>query len=260
MDETGRARTSFDLTGRVALVTGSARGIGWGIARAMAAAGAHVVLNDLESKPVELKLEELRGLGLEGSACAFNVTDEAAVAEGVKSIVSTCGRLDILVNNAGIQRRKRFIDFSYEEWRAVVETHLHGAFLTTRAVLPAMMDKGFGRIIMIGSVAVQAPKPEIAAYAAAKGGVSSLVRALAVEVASSGITCNAIAPGYIATEFTQVLHSDPRFTATLMQRVPAGRWGRPDDIAPAAIYLASDAAEFVNGSILTVDGGFLAFG
>ena len=248
------------LAGRVALVTGSRRGIGWGIAYGMAQAGAHVVLNDLDEATLKPRLEELRQAGLEASSCAFDVTDETAVARGIASITSARGRIDILVNNAGIQKRKRFIDFSYDEWRAVIETHLHGAFLTTRAVLPSMIANGFGRIMMIGSIAVQAPKPEISAYAAAKGGVSSLVRALAVEVAPFGITCNAIAPGYIATEFTQVLHTDEQFSARLMERVPAGRWGRPDDIAPAAVYLASDGAAFVNGSILTVDGGFLALG
>lgn len=257
MDEHER---TFTLKGRVALVTGSARGIGWGIARGMAQAGAHVVLNDLDPAALAPRLDELRAAGLDGSACAFDVTDEAAVAAGVGSIVAKQGRIDILVNNAGIQKRKRFVDFSYDEWRAVIDTHLHGAFLVTRAALPSMAANRFGRIIMIGSVAVQSPKAEIPAYAAAKGGVTSLVRALAIEVAPLGITCNAIAPGYIATEFTRVLHADERFTEKLMERVPAGRWGRPDDLAAAAVYLACAGGEFVNGSVLTVDGGFLACG
>lgn len=251
---------TFTLNGRVALVTGSARGIGWGIARGMAQAGAHVVLNDLDPAALEPRLEELRAAGLDGSACAFDVTDEAAVAAGVGSIVAGQGRIDILVNNAGIQKRKRFVDFSYDEWRAVIDTHLHGAFLMTRAAIPHMAANRFGRIIMIGSIAVQSPKAEIPAYAAAKGGVTSLVRALAIEVAPLGITCNAIAPGYIATEFTRVLHTDERFTAKLMERVPAGRWGRPDDLAAAAVYLACAGGDFVNGSVLTVDGGYLACG
>lgn len=252
--------TTFTLKGRVALVTGSARGIGWGIARGMAQAGAHVVLNDLDPAALAPRLEELSAGGLEGSACAFDVTDEAAVAAGVGRIVAERGRIDILVNNAGIQKRKRFVDFSYAEWRAVIDTHLHGAFLVTRAALPTMSANRFGRIIMIGSVAVQSPKAEIPAYAAAKGGLTALVRALAIEVAPLGITCNAIAPGYIATEFTRVLHTDESFTAKLMERVPAGRWGRPDDLAAAAVYLACAGGEFVNGSVLTVDGGFLASG
>lgn len=260
MEERSGHEGQFTLKGRVALVTGSARGIGWGIARGMAEAGAHVVLNDLRGDVLEPRLEELRAAGLQGSACAFDVTDEAAVAAGVERIVAERGRVDILVNNAGIQKRKRFADFGYDEWRAVIDTHLNGAFLATRAVLPHMTANRFGRIIMIGSIAVQAPKAQIPAYAAAKGGVTSMVRALAVEVAPLGITCNAIAPGYIATEFTRVLHTDEAFTGRLMERVPAGRWGLPQDIAPAAVYLASAAGAFVNGSVLTVDGGFLACG
>ena len=260
MQGTASHQQTFSLSGRVALVTGSARGIGWGMARAMAEAGAHVVLNDLDPAALAPKLDELGAAGCKGSARAFDVTNEAAVAEGIGSIVAEHGRLDILVNNAGIQKRKRFVDFAYDEWRAVIETHLHGAFLCTRAAIPHMTANKFGRIIMIGSIAVQSPKAEIPAYAAAKGGLTSLVRALAIELGPLGITCNAIAPGYIATEFTRVLHGNPEFTAKLMERVPTGRWGRPDDIGPAAVYLASDAAAFVNGSVLTVDGGYLAFG
>jgi len=260
MDEPRGHEASFTLKGRVALVTGSARGIGWGIARGMAEAGAHVVLNDLRAEDLSAPLEVLRAAGLDGSACAFDVTDEAAVAAGIARIVAEQGRIDIVVNNAGIQKRKRFADFGFDEWRAVIDTHVHGAFLVTRAAIPHMSARRFGRIIMIGSIAVQSPKAEIPAYAAAKGAVTSLVRALAIELGPLGITCNAIAPGYVATEFTRPLHSDERFTAKLMERVPAGRWGRPDDIAPAAVYLASAAGAFVNGSVVTVDGGYLACG
>ncbi len=251
---------TFSLAGRVALVTGSARGIGWGIARGLAEAGAHVVLNDLDPASLTPKLAELHASGLKGSATAFDVTNEAAVAEGIAAIVAAQGRLDLLVNNAGVQKRKRLVDFTYDEWRAVIDTHIHGAFLCTRAAIPHMTANKFGRIIMIGSIAVQSPKAEIPAYAVAKGGVTSLVRALAIELGPLGITCNAIAPGYVATEFTRALHTNPDFTAKLLERVPNGRWGRPDDIAPAAVYLASDGAAFVNGSVLTVDGGYLAFG
>ena len=260
MNEHRSHEQTFSLKGRVALVTGSARGIGWGIARAMADAGAHVVVNDLDPAALTPRVAELQEAGLLASACAFDVTDEAAVSAGVRKILDEQGRIDILVNNAGIQKRKRFVDFTFDEWRAVIATHLHGAFLVTRAVIPSMTKHRFGRIIMIGSVAVQTPKPEIPAYAAAKGGVTSLVRALAVELAADGITCNAIAPGYIATEFTQVLHSNEEFTAKLMQRVPKGRWGRPNDLAPAAVYLASPGADYVTGSVLTVDGGYLSLG
>jgi gluconate 5-dehydrogenase len=260
MDEAQSDTHAHSLAGRVALVTGSVRGIGWGIALSMARAGAHVVLNDLEAAALVPKLDELRSAGFDGSVEAFDVTNEKAVGEGIAAIVARQGRLDILVNNAGIQKRKRFVDFSYDEWRAVIDTHVHGAFLCSRAAIPHMEAQKFGRLIMIGSIAVLAPKAEIPAYAVAKGGVTSMVRALAIELGGQGITCNAIAPGYIATEFTRVLHTNPEFTAKLMERVPGKRWGRPDDIGPAAVYLASPAASFVNGSVLTVDGGYTVFG
>jgi gluconate 5-dehydrogenase len=250
----------FSLQDRVALVTGAARGIGWGIAQAAAAAGAHVVLNDLDSKAVAARAAELLGAGLSASHQAFDITDEAAVEAGIAAILDRQGAVDILVNNAGIQRRKFFQEFSYSEWRAVIDTHLNGSFLVTRAVVPRMIERRFGRIVMLGSIAAQQPKQALSAYAAAKGGVTSLVRALAVELGQYGITANAIAPGFIATEFTSALQDDETFTRNMLARVPSGRWGDPRDLAPAIIYLASPAGAFVNGSILTIDGGFLAAG
>lgn len=250
----------FSLAGRVALITGSARGIGWGIAQSVAAAGAHVVINDLDEATVAGRAQELRAAGFSASHAAFDITDEAAVAASVARLAALAGPVDILVNNAGIQRRKLFHEFTYAEWRAVIDTHLNGSFLVTRAVVPGMMERRFGRIVMIGSIAVQQPKQAISAYAAAKGGLNALVRALAAELGPHGITANAIAPGFIATEFTSALQADEAFTASMLARVPSGRWGQPTDLAPAVIYLASAAGAFVNGSTLTVDGGFLAAG
>jgi gluconate 5-dehydrogenase len=250
----------FSLQGRVALVTGAARGIGWKIAQSVASAGAHVVVNDLDEGAVSARAAELREAGFSASHAAFDVTDEEAVNAGVAGIVAARGAVDILVNNAGIQRRKMFHEFSYAEWRAVIDTHLNGSFLVTRALVPGMIERKFGRIIMLGSIAVQQPKQALSAYAAAKGGLTSLVRALAVELGQHGITANALAPGFIATEFTRALQDDETFTRNMLARVPSGRWGEPGDLAPAIIYLASPAGAFVNGSILTVDGGFLAAG
>ncbi|QRG09317.1 3-oxoacyl-ACP reductase FabG [Xanthobacter dioxanivorans] len=253
-------RAPLSLAGRVALVTGAARGIGWSIAQAAAAAGAHVVLNDLEPGPVAARVAELSARGHGASGAAFNVTCEAAVGAAMEEVLARLGAVDILVNNAGVQRRKMFHEFTYDEWRAVVDTHLNGAFLVTRAVVPRMMERRYGRIVMLGSIAARQPKPALAAYAAAKGGVTSLVRALAVELGPHGITCNAIAPGFIATEFTRALQDDEAFTRRMLDRVPGGRWGQPEDLAPAVLYLASPAAAFVNGRVLTIDGGFLAAG
>lgn len=254
------ATDPFSLAGRTALVTGSARGIGWGIAQALAMAGAHVVINDLDEAAVAGRAAELRAAGHAASHAAFDVTDEAGVAAGIAGIASEAGPVDVLVNNAGIQRRKLFHEFSYAEWRAVIDTHVNGAFLATRAVVPAMIERRFGRIVMIGSIAVQQPKQAISAYATAKGGLNTMVRALAHELGGYGITANAIAPGFTATEFTAPLQADATFTQSMLTRVPANRWGKPSDIAPAVLYLASEAGSFVNGTTLTVDGGFLAAG
>lgn len=251
---------TFSLAGRTALVTGSARGIGWGIAQALAAAGAHVVINDLDETAVAGRAQELRTAGHKASHAAFDITDEAAVAAGIATIAAEAGPVDILVNNAGIQRRKYFHEFDYADWRAVIDTHVNGSFLVTRAVVPGMMERKFGRIVMIGSIAVQQPKQAISAYAAAKGALNSLVRALAHELGGYGITANAIAPGFTATEFTAPLQADEAFTSSMLARVPSNRWGEPSDIAPAVVYLASEAGAFVNGTTLTVDGGFLAAG
>lgn len=250
----------FCLAGRTALVTGSARGIGWGIAQTLAMAGAHVVINDLDEAAVAGRAAELRAAGHAASHAAFDITDEAGVTAGIARIVDEAGSIDVLVNNAGIQRRKLFHEFSYADWRAVIDTHVNGAFLVTRAVVPAMMERRFGRIVMIGSIAVQQPKQAISAYATAKGGLNTMVRALAHELGSYGITANAIAPGFTATEFTAPLQADAAFTQNMLARVPGNRWGQPSDIAPAVLYLASEAGSFVNGTTLTVDGGFLAAG
>jgi gluconate 5-dehydrogenase len=248
------------LAGRAALVTGSARGIGWGIAQALARAGAHVVVNDLDEAVVAGRAQELRAAGYLASHAAFDITNEAAVTAGVACISTEAGPVDVLVNNAGIQRRAFFHEFSYADWRAVIDTHVNGSFLVTRAVVPAMMKRRFGRIVFIGSIAVQQPKQAISAYTTAKGGLNTMMKALAHELGGHGITANAIAPGFTATEFTAPLQADEAFTKAMLARVPAGRWGRPSDLAPAVVFLASEAASYINGATLTVDGGFLAAG
>ncbi|MBX6369673.1 MAG: 3-oxoacyl-ACP reductase FabG [Rhodospirillales bacterium] len=249
---------AFALTGKVALVTGSGRGLGWGMARFAAQAGAHVVLNGRDEAALRARAEELRSESLAASVAAFDVTDADAIAAGVRATVERCGHIDILVNNAGIQNRKPFHTYTPEEWRRIVGTHLDGAFLVTRAVVPHMLARRSGRIIMIGSIAGERVRGTITAYAAAKGALAALVRALAVELGPHGITCNGIAPGFFATDFTRTLQEDAAFNRYISERVPLGRWGRPEELGPAVVYLASSAGAFVNGHILTIDGGLVA--
>jgi len=252
--------SAFTLAGRVALITGSARGLGWAMAKFAAEAGAHVILNGRHEDALRARAAELRQMGLLAAVAAFDVTDEAAVDAAVRGIIAEHGRIDVLVNNAGTQNRKAFQDFTADEWRALMDTHVGGAFLVTRAVTPHMLLRRHGRIVMISSIAAYAVRAPVAPYAAAKGALAALVRALAFELGPHGITCNGIAPGFFATDFTSKLQENENFNKYLKEKVPLGRWGAPEEIGPALVFLASAAGSFVNGHILTVDGGYLASG
>jgi gluconate 5-dehydrogenase len=241
---------SFDLSGRSALVTGSTRGLGLAFAQALADAGARVAVNGRSESAAREVAASIEG----AVAAAFDVTDEAAVAAGVAAL----GPLDVLVNNAGIGVRKPMVDMSLEEWRSIVETNLTSAFLVGRAVAPAMIERGSGKIVNVCSVTSELARETIAAYTAAKGGLKMLTRAMCSEWARHGIQANAIAPGYFETDLTVPLRSDPEFDAWVRRRVPAGRWGVPDDLAGAIVFLASSASDYVNGQILFVDGGLTA--
>jgi len=247
--------TAFSLDGRTVLVTGATRGLGWAVARAMAAAGAHVVLNGRTPERVEGRVRELAAAGHAASPAPFDVCDGAAAEAAVAAIVAARGRLDVLVNNAGINHRRAVVDFPLEDWRRIIDTNLTACFVLAQAAARVMAAQGGGRIIMMGSIMGIMPRPTIPAYVAAKGGVAALTRALAVELGGAGVTCNAIAPGYITSDMTADLAADPAFDAYLRRRTPLGRWGRPEEIANAAVFLASDAASFVNGHVLVVDGG-----
>ncbi len=248
----------FSLAGKVVLITGASRGLGWAMARAMAEAGGHVVLNARDQAALDERAESLAAAGLSASTAAFDVPDEAAGAAAIAEIAERHGRLDVLVANAGIQHRKPIEDFATADFRRLIETNLTACFTLARAAAAPMRAQGAGRIIMTASVmGGQVARPSISAYIAAKGGVVALTKALAAELGPDGITCNAIAPGFFATEMNTALVENAEFSAWVAGRTPLGRWGRPEEIAGAAVFFASEAGSYVNGHVLTVDGGLV---
>jgi gluconate 5-dehydrogenase len=245
----------FRLDGKVALITGSTRGLGWAMAQAIAAAGAHVVINGRDDDAVSMRAGELTLDGARASGLAFDVSDLAAAASAVGTIVGRQGGLDILVNNAGINHRAALDDFEDEAWDRVMRVNLDAPFALARSAARHMCESGSGRIINVGSIMGHVARPTIPAYVASKGGIAGLTKALAVELGPQGITVNAIGPGYVATEMNTALVENPEFNTMVVNRTPVGRWGRPDEIAAVAVFLASDEASYVNGHLLLVDGG-----
>lgn len=247
----------FDLTGRVALVTGSSRGIGSALARALADAGATVVLNGINPERLKAAETALAADFAPGriASCAFDVTDAEAAARGISWIEENVGPLDILVNNAGIQHRVPMLDLDVADWERVISTDLTSAFLVGREAARHMIPRGRGKIINICSVQTDLARPTIAPYVAAKGGLRNLTRAMTAEWAASGLQINGIAPGYIHTEMTQNLVDDEQFNSWILGRTPANRWGTVQDLAGPVVWLASDGSAFVNGQTIFVDGG-----
>ncbi|MFP5020760.1 SDR family oxidoreductase [Pseudonocardia phyllosphaerae] len=247
----------FDLTGRIALVTGSSRGIGLGLAEGLAEAGATLVLNGVDTDRLDKTRDELvRRFGPDRvHARPFDILDEAAVAAAVSSVESQVGPIDILVNNAGIQHRQPLLDVSLDEWRRVVDVDLTGAFVVGRTVAAAMVRRGRGKIVNICSVQTDLARPTIGPYTAAKGGLRNLTRAMTAEWARHGVQANAVAPGYIHTEMTQKLVDDPQFDGWVRGRTPAGRWGTVADVVGPTVWLSSAASDFVNGQVVFADGG-----
>lgn len=247
----------FDLTGRTALVTGASRGLGFAMARGLAQAGARIVLNARDPGALEAAADVLRGEGHAVASATFDVTDPTAVAAALAPILAN-GQIDILVNNAGIQRRAPILEQTDETWREMFDVHVHAAVKVARVVAPGMIARGRGKIINICSVMSEVGRPTVAPYTAAKGALKMLTKAMAIDLAPHGIQVNGIGPGYFATEMNQALIANAEFDAFVKRRTPAGRWARPEELAGAAIFLASDASSFVTGQVVYVDGGMLA--
>ena len=247
--------TPFDLSGNVALVTGAYRGLGFAIARGLARAGARVFLNARREEAVTQSVTTLQDEGLTAAASLFDVTDADAVKRAVRAIADTAGPVSILVNNAGIQRRHAFVDFPDADWEAVMATNLTGPYRVSKAVLPDMIAARRGKVIHIASLMSELARPTVVPYAAAKGGIRMLTRGMAVELAQHNVQVNAIAPGYFATELNRALLDNAEFDAWVKKRTPAGRWGDPAEIADLAVFLASRAADYITGQVVTIDGG-----
>ncbi len=255
----------FSLEGKVALVTGAAYGIGLAIAEAFAAAGAKIVFNCSRQSTVDRGLEAYKALGIDAKGYLCDVTDEEAVKAMVADIEATVGTIDILVNNAGIIKRIPMEEMAVDDFRRVVDVDLVAPFIVAKAVIPGMIKKGHGKIINICSMMSELGRETVSAYAAAKGGLKMLTRNICSEFGGANIQCNGIGPGYITTEQTAPLReiqpdgSRHPFDQFIISKTPAGRWGTPDDLKGPAVFLASDASNFVNGHILYVDGGILAY-
>jgi len=255
----------FSLEGKTALVTGAAYGIGFAIAEALARAGARIAFNCRSQSHLEQALAGYQAKGIDAKGYTADVTDEGQVAGLVGQIEAELGTVDILVNNAGIIKRVPMTEMSAEEFRQVVDIDLVGPFLCAKAVIPGMIKKGHGKIINVCSMMSELGRETVSAYAAAKGGLKMLTRNICSEYGGANIQCNGIGPGYIATPQTAPLRerqtdgSRHPFDQFIVSKTPAGRWGAPEDLMGPAVFLASDASDFVNGHILYVDGGILAY-
>ena len=248
----------FDLSGRLALVTGSSAGIGLALAQGLAGAGAAVVLNGRRADKLDEAAAALRAQGATVHAMPFDVGDAAAVAAAVARIEAEIGEVDILINNAGMQRRAPLQDFAQEDWRELMRTNLDSVFIVGQAVARHMIPRGRGKIVNICSVQSELGRPGIAPYTASKGAVKMLTKGMAIDWGPYGLQVNGLGPGYFKTELNQALVDNPEFSAWLIGRTPSRRWGDVEDLVGAAVFLSSDASRFVNGHILYVDGGVTA--
>lgn len=248
----------FNLSGRTALVTGSSRGLGRAMAEGFAAAGAHILINGTNAERVDSAVAELIAAGHSAEGAVFDVTSESAVVQAFADFDARGIQIDILVNNAGIQFRKPMVELDTADWQRVIDTNLTSAFILGREAAKRMIPRGRGKVINIGSLTSELARATVAPYTVAKGGIKMLTRAMAAEWAQFGIQANAIGPGYMLTDMNKPLIENPEFDAWVKGRTPAKRWGRPDELAGTAVYLASPASDYVNGQIIYVDGGMLS--
>ncbi|WP_054634552.1 SDR family oxidoreductase [Pantoea stewartii] len=249
----------FDLAGKTALITGSSRGLGYAYAEALAAAGAQVILNGTRKAGLDEAVEQLVAKGYHATGRVFDVTDEGEIEQAFAALDEQAIEVDILINNAGIQYRKPMLELALEQWQKVIDTNLTSAFLVSRAAAKRMIARHQGgKIINVGSLTSQAARPTVAPYTAAKGGIKMLTCSMAAEWAQFNIQTNAIGPGYILTDMNRALVDDARFDSWVKSSNPSQRWGRPDEVAGTAVFLASRASDYINGQMIYVDGGWLA--
>jgi len=248
----------FDLTGRLALVTGSSKGIGLAFADALAEAGAEIVINARNAEELEATRARLADAGYKVHALPFDVTDQAAVQANVERIENEIGPVDILFNNAGMQYRTPLEEFPEEAWRRIMATNLDSVFYVGQAVARHMIPRRRGKIVNTCSVGSEIARATIAPYTTSKGAVKMLTKAMCVDWAKHGLQVNGIGPGYFKTELNRALYENPDFDAWVRQRTPAGRWGELDELKGVAVFLASDAASYVNGHVVYVDGGLVS--
>jgi gluconate 5-dehydrogenase len=249
----------FDLTGRTALITGSVRGIGFSLADGLGSAGATVLVNGRQSSAVDKAVAALQEKCHQARGLAFDVSDEASVIQAFTALDEASMSVDILVNNAGIQFRKPMVELDLKDWQRVIDTNLTAAFIVGREAAKRMIARGRGgKIINIASLSSEAARATVAPYTAAKGGIRMLTRAMVAEWAQFDIQANAIGPGYILTEMNTALMENAEFDAWVRGSNPAGRWGRPEELVGTAVYLASEASNYVNGQVIYVDGGWLS--
>ncbi|MCU0643662.1 MAG: SDR family oxidoreductase [bacterium] len=252
------SQTLFDLTGKLALITGSGRGIGLTLAKGLAQAGCTIILNDIEEKRLEDAVSLLKKDGFTSHGVSFDVRDEKVIIEKIAFVEKEIGKIDILINNAGIQIRAPLEEFNSDDWRRLIDINLTGAFLVAKAVVQEMIKRKAGKIINICSIQSELARPTIAPYTASKGGIRNLTKGMATDWGKYNVQVNGIAPGYFKTEMTKALYEDPKFDAWLCSRVPANRWGDPSELIGAAVFLSSKASDYVNGHLLYVDGGLMA--